>query len=85
MTDSSESRDDEDLPDKAGETVEDPFTEIEIPGGGPPDLLSPEESPPVRILEHSERREVRYRSAPLANARNLRLPPRVSPGTPKVR
>ena len=83
MTDSSESRDDEDLPDKAGETVEDPFTEIEIPGGGPPDLLSPEESPPVRILEHSERREVRYRSAPLPTPEDFKEYGQVLPNAPE--
>ena len=65
MTDSSNSPFDDDIHDEAGETVEEPFGEIEKSGGGSPDLLSPEESPPVRIVEHSERREVRYRSAPL--------------------
>lgn len=58
MTDRSDSQYDEDLTDEAGETVEDPLAEIEISGAGPPDLLSPAESPPVRVLQHSERREV---------------------------
>ena len=35
MTDSSESRYDEDLPDEAGETVEDPVAEIEIRTSSP--------------------------------------------------
>ena len=83
MTDSSNSPFDDDIHDEAGETVEEPFVEIEKSGGGSPDLLSPEESPPVRIVEHSERREVRYRSAPLPTPEEFKEYGQVLPNAPE--
>ena len=83
MTDRSDSQYDEDLTDEAGETVEDPLAEIEISGAGPPDLLSPAESPPVRVLQHSERREVRYRSAPLPTPEDFKEYGHVLPNAPE--